>query len=127
MIGVLGIIGASSSVLLAIALVVMALSNRSMSGKIIGALEQSADAYKKQVAAENAATAAESKAKTMEAERDTALAALAVREATPATPETDRVKAANPNRPMSERARELDSMLSGDEVPTDPGTPSSDR
>lgn len=127
MIGVLGIIGGSASVLLAIALVVMALSNRTMSGKIIGALEQANDAYKKQVEAENKATAAESRANTMQAERDQALAALAIREAKPATPETDRVNEADPDRPISDRARELDRLLSGEEVPTDPGSAASDR
>lgn len=127
MTGVLAVIGGGTATLLAIALIVMALSNRSMSGKIIGALERENDAYKKQVEAENKATAAESRAKTMEAERDQALAALAVREAKPATPETDRVKESDPDRPVSERARDLDRLLSGEDVPANPGPTASDR
>lgn len=122
MIEILGLVGAGTGAVLAVSVLLLVLSNRSMSGKIIGALERADEAYKKQVEAENKATAAESRAKTMEAERDQALAALAVREAQPATPETDRVKAADPDRPITDRARELDRLLSGEDVPEDPGS-----
>lgn len=94
-----------------IAIIVLGAVVKAQHGELGNARTSELNAYKAQVAAERATTAAEAKAATSSDVARKALAALKVYEEQPSTPETDRATNADPDRPVADRAADLERLL----------------